>query len=200
MAENEGVETVWVSRMQLVHRDEQVGDRWRFFTQSKIHDGEITLAMGECSVLESGALAPTFVIDKRQWMAGRAVRVAIGEQSTERRESLTELVLGAALGAYRSRFGAYPEHLPGRLAADNLKHFREEALRLQDQVGLGLSVTECYIEAVRRISFGRSRAAHGYTEFEVVCSDASKVVYRAGPPETLRYFPETIDIVATRKP
>jgi hypothetical protein len=191
-------ELIWIAPAEINVSDEEQDRHWRFAMHLQLPDGvRWPVAIGDAALHEADRVpvrGPTFVIDKRVRVHGRPARVVIGDSGANVRVSLSVLVIGAAIELYRNRYGKDPADLPGRLAFDNKRYFCREYLSLIDA---GVAQEVSYISAIRRVSFGMCRVAHGYTEFSVDCS-GEDIIYWEGPPEQLRRVPAAISANAWR--
>jgi len=188
---------LWIAEAALSIRDAVVDSSWCFYIDAPLPAGEHwPIAFGAAN-LDQDLLpveGPRFMLDKRVTLNEQPHRVIIGDEPSGLRASLSELAIRHAIRLFTNRFGAAPDELPGNLVSDNKRHFYEEYLKLLDE---GNEPQACHIPAIRRISFGKSREAHGYTVFSVDCT-GDDIIYRKGPPEQLRRVSKNIDVNARR--
>jgi hypothetical protein len=157
---------------------------------------EATLGYGVVPLDASGqpTTGPEFVLEKRFFRNGVEHRISVIDDATGQSLSLTSLAIEEAMKRFKARYPGGPNELPGSLADDNKANFRSEYLKAIDQ---GMTPDAAKVHAIKQISFGKQRIAHGYTELTVDVSGIVEIPY--GDPPQNRRVPKDIRIVA-RKP
>lgn len=108
----------------------------------------------------------------------------------------TQYALDRATRYYRRRFGVDPESLPGTLAFENKLNFQREWYKLTTA---GLPDDVAAVRAVAETSFGRHRAARGYSQFEVTIAGSMEKV-DLGAPYGTQMVPTGINVIARKGP
>lgn len=176
------------------------GGRWKVEYRVKTDDGQdIWLGDGIVSLDDTGVPVeyPHFNLDATTTGANqRAVHIyddVVDGAGTGERLSFTRHAIDTLTKRYHARFGHPPEALKGTLAWSNKLNFQKEFHRLTAIDGL--SPDAAAVEAVKRISFGRHRAAAGFGDFEVTIRGTEGVNIDG---YGIQRVPKSISVVARR--
>jgi hypothetical protein len=169
-------------------------DEWTFSIETKLpNDTEVNIAYGTVLLDAAGnpVGGPEFYFEKRTVIGGVETRVQIYDGSKPL--SLTDFALDSAIMRFKTEFGHPPDILPGDLAFDNKANFqRAYATALQNGLGDG----EARQQAIRSVSFGRSRMRRGYDDFVVELGKFESL--DLGPPLGVQRVPVSIHVEARR--
>jgi hypothetical protein len=200
-AEGKGLEIV-VRKADVQVKERNTSREWQInYTVKGPNGADVDIGYGYVILDDHGKASggPEFALDSGTKVDGvdhkvRIVDDAAGPESAAGGHvSVTGLVLDEGIARFEKRFGHPPNELPGSLMAGNKLNFQKEYARALDQ---GLPVEEAKLAAIRRISFGRHRAARGYDDFTVKTKGAELV--DLGPGLGVREVPGSIEIMAKK--
>jgi hypothetical protein len=191
-----------VRRREIQIRERNTSNEWQITFTVKGPDGaDIDLGYGYVLRDEHGNATggPQFALDTGTKVDGadRKVRIVEGDAGADPavggHVSITGLVLDESIARFEKRFGHPPHELPGSLMAGNKLNFQREYARALDQK---LPADEAKLAAIRRISFGKHRAARGYDDFTVKTSGTKLV--DLGSELGVREVPDSVEIIARK--
>lgn len=154
------------------------------------------LLVGNAGVLmdDNGRpVGPTFVLDNRFKHNGVDHKVRIVDDGGKG-VSLTALALDEGMKAFKEAFGYEVENLGGSLADDNKLNFQRAFYEAEQK---GLPSAEAKLSSIRKISYGKHRAARGFDDFQVKISD-ERVEVDIGDPYGKQMVPKTIHVDARK--
>jgi hypothetical protein len=141
---------------------------------------------GKKVVLPKSKPGPSQYVDKRTTIQGKPAKVNV------KGSSLTTLALKLTTVKYEERFKTELKELHGTLQMSNLANFqREFAIRRKKEMDSNPSAQE----AIRAISFGKSRVELGYANFDITMSGFKIIEIEGVGPS---YVPTSVEVVAKK--